>query len=153
MRVVSELSQWLLTVDGELCPGLQFLMLAQSSVPDCAPVMNTMILLVATLRIYLYTAPSVFLCGMMVSTLRLSSSLVAPSTRLASSSWDWPSLYHLIWGGGDPPRLEQVRLRGLPSMATGEGGDTGARRAAAARSGRCSWCAASSPSRPPSPCS
>ena len=31
----------LLTVDGELCPGLQFLMLSQSSVPDCAPVITT----------------------------------------------------------------------------------------------------------------
>ena len=114
---------WLLTVDRELCPCLQFLMLSQSSVPDCAPVIITLQLSMSHISLYLYTAPSVFLCGMMVSTLRLSSSLVAPSTRLASSSWAWPSLNHLIMGGGDPPRLEQVRFRGLPSVATGLGGE------------------------------
>ena len=33
-----------------------------------------------------------------------------------SRSWDSPSLYHLIWGGGDPPPLEHVRLMGLPAI-------------------------------------
>ena len=33
-----------------------------------------------------------------------------------SSSWDSPSRYHFIWGGGEPPLLEQVRFRGFPAI-------------------------------------
>ena len=66
--------------------------------------------------VHRYTAPSVFLCGTMVRTLLLGSSLLAPMIIVDSSSWLWPSLYHFICGGGDPPKLEQVRFKGFPKI-------------------------------------
>ena len=52
----------------------------------------------------------------MVRTLLLSSSLLAPRIMVDSRSWDSPSRYHFIWGGGEPPRLEQVRFSGFPAI-------------------------------------
>ena len=55
--------------------------------------------------------------------LKLGSSLFAPRIIVDSSNCDCPSLYHLTWGGGDPPELEHVRFMGFPSIATGAAGN------------------------------
>ena len=47
---------------------------------------------VSNTRSHLNTAPSVFLCGLIVRLLVLAWSLVAPSTSLLSSTWSEPSL-------------------------------------------------------------
>ena len=70
-----------------------------------------------------YEAPSSFLVGVILKIDLVGSSLFFPRMIVASNCWSFPRLYHLIWGGGDPPTEEHVRFKGFLSVAvvTAEG--------------------------------
>ncbi len=83
--------------------------------------------------VHLYSDRSSFLLGLRVRMAVVGRSLFSPTTSSDSTGPpSLPSLNHFIWGGGDPPMDEHVRLRGRPSVAVGvsgrmEGGE-GSRR-------------------------
>ena len=60
---------------------------------------------------------------MIVSIERVGSSLLIPFIRLASKGLDCPSLYQMIFGGGEPPIDAHVKFRGLPSVAVVSDGE------------------------------
>ena len=70
-----------------------------------------------------YEAPSSFRVGVMLNIDFVGSSLFFPRMTVASNICSFPMLYHLIWGGGEPPTDEQVKFKGFLSVAvvTGDG--------------------------------
>ena len=70
-----------------------------------------------------YEAPSSFLVGVILKMDLVGSSLFFPRMIVASNCCSFPKLYHLIWGGGEPPTEEHVKFKGFLSVAvvTAEG--------------------------------
>jgi len=68
---------------------------------------------------YLNDDPSSLFVGFRFNTETVASSLFSPRIMEASSCCEAPTLNHLIWGGGEPPKDTQVRLIGRPSVAIG----------------------------------